>query len=230
MKKAFTLIELLFVIVVAGIIAVMALPRMDNDNIYEAANQIISHIRYTQHLAMQDNKYDPNDPQWYMERWQLAFHKKTAGSDRKWSYSIFSDASHDGNPNRSEMAVNPSEPSKFLTGGYSAGTVAYGDAENTKELNIGHKFDIENVVFSGGCATSDSRNYRISFDNLGRPMYDKLKDYTSLYQENDKNKLVLERCDITICTKEVCPSKDDGKKRVTIAIEPESGYAHILKY
>ena len=56
MKKAFTMLELVVVIVVIGIIAVAALPRINDDHIAEAADQVMSHIRYTQHLAMQDSK------------------------------------------------------------------------------------------------------------------------------------------------------------------------------
>lgn len=64
MKKAFTMLELVVVIVVIGIIAVAALPRINDDHIAEAADQVMSHIRYTQHLAMQDSKVGDGD-KWY---------------------------------------------------------------------------------------------------------------------------------------------------------------------
>ena len=56
-KKAFTMLELVFVIVVSGILAATFIPRFDRDNLQEAADQVISHIRYTQHLAMVDDKF-----------------------------------------------------------------------------------------------------------------------------------------------------------------------------
>ena len=58
------MIELVFVIVVIGIITAVMLPRIDRDNVYEAAQQLISHIKYTQHLAMMDNKFDDTDDEW----------------------------------------------------------------------------------------------------------------------------------------------------------------------
>ena len=44
MKKAFTMLELVVVIVVIGIIAAAALPRINDDHIAEAADQVMSHI------------------------------------------------------------------------------------------------------------------------------------------------------------------------------------------
>ena len=57
-KRAFTMIELIFVIVVVGILAAIMIPKLNRNASREAANQILTHIRYTQHLAMQDDKYE----------------------------------------------------------------------------------------------------------------------------------------------------------------------------
>ena len=62
--KAFTMLELVFVIVVLGILAALALPRMDRDLRQEAKDNILSAIRYTQHLALMDNKTNPLDANW----------------------------------------------------------------------------------------------------------------------------------------------------------------------
>jgi len=58
-KSAFTMIELILVIVVLGILAALAMPRVDRDSRQEAADNILSAIRYTQHLALMDNKTNP---------------------------------------------------------------------------------------------------------------------------------------------------------------------------
>jgi prepilin-type N-terminal cleavage/methylation domain-containing protein len=76
-KSAFTMLELVFVIVVIGILAMAIIPRMDRDTVYEAAEQLVSHIKYTQHLAMTDNVYDHNDPNWYQNRWRITFNGNT---------------------------------------------------------------------------------------------------------------------------------------------------------
>ena len=89
------MIELVFVIVVIGIIAAVALPRFDSDNTQEAMDQILSDIRYTQHLALVDNVIDPTNVQWQRAFWSIRF----VGCDTKtnWYYSIGSDTDYEGN-------------------------------------------------------------------------------------------------------------------------------------
>ncbi len=99
MKKAFSLIELVFVIVVIGIIAAVVIPRTSSDSAVEAAIELQSNIRYTQHLAMQDDKFDPNNASWYRNRWQIVFNNNT--------YSIVSD-------NGTNFAQDPSDGSSDL--------------------------------------------------------------------------------------------------------------------
>ena len=73
MKKAFTMLELVFVIVVIGILAAAIIPSTRTNPAQEAAIQLLSHIRYTQHLAMMDDKYDATNATWFQERWQIVF-------------------------------------------------------------------------------------------------------------------------------------------------------------
>ena len=54
-KAAFSMLELILVIVILGFIAALGLPRLENDPLREAADQLVRHIRYTQQLAMNDN-------------------------------------------------------------------------------------------------------------------------------------------------------------------------------
>ena len=64
------MIELIIVIVVAGILAAVMLPRLERDAAREAAEQVAQHIRYTQHLAMVDDVYDGTSD-WYQDRWSI---------------------------------------------------------------------------------------------------------------------------------------------------------------
>ena len=73
MKKAFTLLELVFVIVVVGILAAVIIPSTRTNPVREAAIDLVSKIRYTQHLAMVDDKFDVGDPAWMQNRWQIVF-------------------------------------------------------------------------------------------------------------------------------------------------------------
>ena len=57
MKNAFTMIELTFIIVVIGILVAVILPRVKANKNAETAVKMLSNIRYTQHLALIDDKF-----------------------------------------------------------------------------------------------------------------------------------------------------------------------------
>jgi len=238
-RTAFTMIELVFVIVVIGIISAVMIPRMERDTLSEAAIQLASHLRYTQHLAMVDDKYvpspdmsnentvnrkDKNSQHWFRERWQLVFGVSN-DTNNKIAYTIFSDKLgtgdiYSGQPDEREIARNPLDPNKVLSGGYS-GTVNYKDAIATSALNLGEKFSILDYKLSGGCSWS-----RISFDHLGRPYKGDLSNYGSWTTAYQGNKLMTSLCSITICDVSDCDSATDENKRV-ITIQPETGYVSI---
>lgn len=225
MKKAFTFLELVFVIVVIGILAATIIPEMKTNSLYEAASQLVGHIRYTQHLAMVDDKFDDSDEEWYKTRWQIKF-SKVSGSDNKWAYAIFQDINKDGNPNASETAVNPLDTTKRLTGGYS-GTIEYDEKEATKELNLGNKYSIFDIDFSDCGINNDDGKKRIFFDAMGRPYSNNPKSLDSVYKDGTDSFLLDKSCKVIICSVDDCSSANNEEK-VTIQIEKETGYIHIL--
>jgi prepilin-type N-terminal cleavage/methylation domain-containing protein len=224
MKKAFTMLELIFVIVIAGILSIAILPSFNRNTLQEAADQLVSHIRYTQHLAMMDDKFDTTNSEWYKERWTLRFKEDLLYSGgyvpngtftKIWSYTIYSDKSHDANPNLSEMARNPLNSNQYLSGGYN-NTLHMNDQASMEELRIGEKYGISNVSFSGGCR---STALFVHFDYMGRPFnsFPTSSPYELPY--TGYHKLLNSACTITFT---------DGTENLTIAIEPETGYTHIL--
>ncbi len=70
-KSAFTMMELIFVIIVIGILSAVFIPRFGQNKLSQAANQLISNIRYTQHLALMDDEYNATNPNWYQNRWAV---------------------------------------------------------------------------------------------------------------------------------------------------------------
>lgn len=154
MKRfAFTILELVFVIMAIGILAVLAMPRFDFDPLGRAAEQVAGHIRYTQHLAMVDDKYDPLDETWYEKRWQIRFLHNTG----TYYYDIFADEDKEGNSNEGEEAVDPLSHER-LGSGNTMNTP-------TDAVNLTKRYNISNI--SGTCVTGGTN--KLGFDYLGRP-------------------------------------------------------------
>ena len=220
MKKAFTMLELVFVIVVIGILAAAIIPSTRTNPLQEAAVQVLSHIRYTQHLAMMDDKYDATKANWYKERWQIIF-RSNAGSDNLPAYTIFSDATgaNPSLPHETEIAINPSNPSQRLTGGFTGiAKLDINDATfvGTSKLNLGRSYGIANFTFPNAC-NAGATTSRIAFDHLGRPIQGDLGANIQAYDGND---LIQADCDIML-------THSNGDT-ITIRIQEETGYACIL--
>jgi prepilin-type N-terminal cleavage/methylation domain-containing protein len=198
MKKAFSMIELIIVIVVIGILAVVMIPRIDSNRLQEAAVQVVSHIRYTQHLAMVDDKFDAGDDKWFRENWQIEF---VSGSTEV-GYKIYSDQNHLGSANNSELAIDPLTRKRF--------------SEDSDVTNLKTKYGVTQVEFSDNCK-GDGAGKELSFDFQGRPhiyITSTKPDTSNIYAY-----LLRSTCEITL---------SDDESSVIIAVEPETGYAHIL--
>lgn len=229
MKKAFTLLEVVFVIVVVGILSIVIIPKFGANNLNEAATQVVSYIRYTQHLAMSNDKYDSSDVDianynsWFEKRWRIKF-SKSAKSDGRWSYTIFDDRhlTAAGQPNPDEIAVNPVDRNKRLTGGCAG--MESTDPRATGEMHIGNKYGIDDIDFSSSCG-----GQTITFDHLGRPIRGATNEMLSAYNSDTtaNNILISERCQIDLCTVSNCTSADSDEK-ISIIIEPETGYTCVL--
>lgn len=218
MKKSYTLIELIFVIVIIGILVAIILPRTNSNKLHEAAIQLVSHIRYTQHLAMVDDKFDIDDDEWYKSRWQIRFTDGTVASYDKVAYAIFSDyvGTHSGHPETQELARDP-QSNQYITGGITNG-VQYDDDNVFHPANLGLRYGIENISLSSSCKYYGS--LRIVYDNLGRPIKGNLASdsFNSAYVAS--NRMISTRCEITLSSK--------NSDTVVIVIEPETGYSYIL--
>ena len=242
MRRGFSIIELIFVIVIIGMLSAVLIPRFDRPTLTQAAQQLISHIRYTQHLAMIDNKFDRTKPTWFKDRWQLRFHKSVDSKD-VWTYSIFSDKGiHNKNPDISnqELARDPLNPGtvnslgrlitgQYLTGGFSGGSVGLNSSRRNKNMSLGERYGVKWISFSSSCSTGNPTNTnqsrRVIFDNIGRPYFN-YDDDTPItgYNAHADMDLIQTQCVISLCTEAKCVGGDITQ----IAIEPETGYTYIL--
>jgi prepilin-type N-terminal cleavage/methylation domain-containing protein len=164
-NPAFTLIELVLVIVVLGILAAVAIPRFDRDVSQEAGDNILSAIRYTQHLALMDYKHAFDEPDWQQKFWRIVFGTCT-GTDKY--YMIGADDSTDSSTNayfaQSEAAIDAITGKPiFWTNGTDCSSG--GDGSVSEDIFISKKYGITAVTSSGGCNGSTY----IAFDHLGRP-------------------------------------------------------------
>lgn len=233
MKKAFTLLEVVFVIIIVGILSVVIVPRMVPNNLSDAATQVVSHIRYVQHLAISNDKYDPQDvdvsayDSWFEKRWRIKF-TNSAETQNKWSYTIFDDrvGAATGQPDEDEIAVNPVDRDKKLTGGCSG--VNTSDPEATSEMNIGLEYNILDVDFSAACRVGTA-DKTITFDHLGRPIRGSTASMNSAYDSatTATNNLISARCQIDLCDVNDCTAAAADEK-ISIIIEPETGYSCVL--
>jgi len=157
------MIELVLVIVVIAILAALAIPRMERDLRQEAADNILAAVRYTQHLALMDDKHKFNNPKWQRRFWRIMF---APCSDEKYFYRVGSDDDMDSTSTfeESEAAIDPAngKPMYRENNGDCSQTDQFSD-----NILIGKKYG---VTVNGGVAGTGCAGLKsIGFDHLGRP-------------------------------------------------------------
>jgi prepilin-type N-terminal cleavage/methylation domain-containing protein len=170
-SNAFTMLELVIVIVVAGILSAVILPRMERDSLREATSQVVRHIQYTQHLAMVDDVYDDSNATWYKAMWRISFRSNNC-------YVVSSNTDHNTNYDRNESATDPLTKTLLYSN-----TSCVQDSTDNSNMFLQEHYDIDSITFSD-CGD----NRFIAFDYLGRP-------HKTLSSSND---LVSSLCKITL--------------------------------
>lgn len=206
MKRfAFTMLEFVFVIIVVGIISVFAIPSFDSNKLAEGIEKMTSHIRYTQHLAMIDDKYNPADINWREENWQIWFRIYQG----HYYYEIFSDVDGNGNSDEIEEAIDPLSGEKLGNGVQGIGLPV------NSNMNLTEKYGITNMdVLSGNC--NMGQGFRIAFDSLGRPYAN-----VTYVPADPYNNIFTVPCVIRI-------THGDSGKTADITITPTTGYVSVV--
>ncbi|HHO42621.1 MAG TPA: type II secretion system protein [Epsilonproteobacteria bacterium] len=199
------MIELVFVIVVLGILAAISIPRLQSDSLEQAAAQILSDIRYTQHLALTDNTINPQRQDWQRAFWSIRFRR--CANNSGWFYVIGADKNnYGGNIDiQGEAAIEPLSGRPMFWNNTDCSTG--GDGTVSENIFITRKFGINRVTFTGSCAGVQ----HIGFDSMGRL-------HRSFTQSATPNFATTQAtpCNINFFH----PNGD-----FTIRINPETGYA-----
>ena len=204
-KKSFSLVELLFIIVIIAIVSLSFFPKNVKSDLHLAANKIIIHLKNTRYQAMLDNKFNHDDKFWFRERWTLKFQncQKSIGG---LYYVVYSDSNHGGHINKSETLKDPLTQ-KWLYSNYDCEA----SSNESKDILLTKEYGVAKVNIS---CNNTSTIGQLSFGYNGQ-VYTKLGT-----KSNDTYKYLLkETCNISLY--------DKSNNKVTILIEPNTGYIRL---
>jgi len=207
MKKSFSLLEIIFVLIIITIISSMAFQNKNISKIKLAKEQLILHLKYMRYISMIDNKYNHNDNLWYRKAWNMKFlncSKNIGGI----YYVIYENVI-----NTNHWAISKSETLKDpLTSNYIYSYQCKKDElyDKSKFVLLSQYYGIKKINIS--CNESSSLG-QILFLNNGSA-------YTKFNNNyNDMNKYKIQNnCKITLL--------DGYNQKEYINIEANTGFIH----
>jgi len=220
-KKAFTMIELVVVIITLAILAAYSIPRLNRDTRSEAINHMLTMMRYTQNLALHDDKHLKDNPNWQRRFWRFEIHKCSRNSGLY--YSIVTDNNMQGSASKVETAIDPSN-SKYTywieTKECPKNSTDALMADVSPNIFITQKYGINSVEFKA-CQIYTTRRVtssakHIGFDNFGRYY----KSFTNSSIPNNSG-VGIKDCEIKF------NFYNNTLKPFTIVISKESGFIYL---
>lgn len=186
MKKAFTMLELVFVIVILGIMAAVSVMYIPQTKLQQAADYLIQNLKYAKSLAQTDDRFfamkdssinsysDTQAKFWQAGMWQVQFHLN--GSTTANSYSVYADTARnagttnfDGRPMSGDLIAKDPQ-NKTCLSGYSQNNLPTECANNiSKDVRLQETYDvtIDSIEMQANC--KETNTARIYFDNTGMP-------------------------------------------------------------
>jgi len=212
-RMAFSMIELVMVIVVIGILASVFIPNLNKNIRQEAIDSIISDMVYTQQLALLDNKHNINDIKWQMTYWKWRY--TLCSKTNKVFYSVSSDMNEKGNVNRKESAIDAYNGKYLYQSNYFCKDGATSSEDDSPRVIISERFGIKSILNGGSC---EREVQSIAFDSFGRP-HRGIESYSS-----PNYKFLMKRnCSFTFSF------FDEDIKPFTIIIEAITGRVFLEK-
>ncbi len=223
MRKAFSMLEMVFILVMLGVMAAVSVMYIPQTKLQQAADYMIQNIKYAKSLAQTDDRYfamkdsslnsysNTQARFWQAGMWQVQFH--LTGSTTANSYSIYADTARnaattnfDGRPMSGDLIAKDPQ-NKTCLSGYSANNLPSECNNNiAKEVRLQETYDviIDRIDIQQGC--NETNTARIYFDSTGLPYCGKVtingNTATSMPQRLNTNvKIVLKRQNqtATIC-------------------------------
>ncbi len=200
MKKGFSLLELIFVILIIGIILSQSIYRNNLSKIQLAKNQIMLHLKYARYVSMIDNKYNYKNNKWFKKRWSLKFMNCQSSIGGVY-YVLYNDLDSNGAVKKEETLRDP------LTNNYIYSFQCVKDDlyDKSKFVLLTKEYGITRVEVS---CNKTSTIGQITFGIDGK-----------IYARNGEKESDYE-------IKELCTIKlfDKNSKLETIKIYPNTGY------
>lgn len=204
MKKSFSVLEVIFVLLILSLIFTFSTINFKEDKTNLAANRLALYLKQTRNQALIDSKKDKDEPLWHKKRWTLKFlrcRKDIGGL----YYVIYSDTNMTGHPSLNESLTDPLTGKKV----YTTNQCEY-RTNTSKYVLLSKEFDIVDVNVS--CNNTSSLG-QISFGEDGK-IYSKLSNY-----ENSENEFeIKEKCKIILKSQEGDTSE--------LIIQENTGYSY----
>ena len=221
------MIELVFVIVILGILSSLAMGRMDRDLEQEAASSILSHIRLTQQLALNDNKHlstgSVNQVDWQKSYWRFQFTNCDFDGDVKAIYSVGSGNrnTNQGKLKKEDTAIDPTN-GKYMFATCNENMIGN---DVSQQIFVGKHFGVEKMEMKK-CTSPQYTGQNFGFDYLGRPHVG-ISGYKGA--NGYFNKLATRDCEliVTMGTDINNDGEINDDDNFKIIIESETGHAYI---
>lgn len=191
-KYAFSLYEIIIVILLLAILASFSVPNKKINNLEVLTIQLKEHIWLTRLKAMSDNIYThQNKDNWHKSRWTIKF-MNCQESIGGIYYVIYKDENLKGSPNKTECVIDPVSK-KYL---YSNNDCIATSDEDHRIL-ITKEYEIDKILISCNQTTTIGQ---LSFGRFGE-VYTKLSDssadnllrndcFIDIYDRNDVKKQI----------------------------------------
>jgi len=249
LKPSFTILELVIVIIVIAILVSTVSIFIPNNNLQVAADNLIKNLRFTESLALKDDKYQPfpennssseeNRSKYWFKQW---WHLKITNSGNDIIYYIFSDIPTNTTANfdkkiisgtyQYELARN--SENKYLIGISKDESGNHNYPNNIdKKLNLTKTYGIKELEFNNYSSSSMSNGLGnrvdILFDNYGNVFLSEGKkgdggDINPLDYSN--RHILIKKAAIKLCLDNPC--QYTASRCIQINITP-TGYVYSSK-